>query len=462
MSRNVFVLSVDSLQQSYFAEALSELATQIDAVEFTNAIATSVQTNSAMPGLAASVYDDTLTTQGPPKSGGPTLLAEVLAEDGYDTGLWTDNLLFGAQYNYDRGFSAGNLGRPTLKKRLSIAIKDSPLKPAFGLFEWAYFNVVQRMNDTASGDGTFYRTAAELHSGALDWLENTTDGPDFCWIHYMDAHHPFEPPAEYLAEESLNTARSRSEVGKLSRDVVRANGEGFSRDEIADVAAAYRACCAYLQDELSRFINELLDRGHFDPAVDVLVVTADHGECLNPDKEGVIGHLPTAFWEEIVRVPLLISHPEWDGATVDGQVSLIDVMPTILDAVDLPVPESAEGKARKTPEEMVAESVLAVSQPPTGTTTYRALRHASGWKLFGMDAKPENKIVLSRYETDDPAKEKVVYSTTNEDRPTDPTAVEQWDSLMDQLRVRGPPIEENARVFSNVSKGHLRDLGYID
>jgi arylsulfatase A-like enzyme len=205
MDRNVLILTVDSLQYDCFAAPLSDIAEQVGAVEFTNAISTAIETRSAMPGLAAGVYDDALATQGPPETGGPPLLAELLAENGYEGGLWTDNVLFSAEYNYDRGFTAGNSGRPTLRKRAATAVQNSPLSPAFGLFEWAYFNVVQRASDLGTSDGSFYRSAAELHDGALRWLDEGGDNPYLCWIHYMDAHHPYEPPARYLDDVPLHT-----------------------------------------------------------------------------------------------------------------------------------------------------------------------------------------------------------------------------------------------------------------
>lgn len=465
MSGNVFILSVDSLQYRCFADPLSDLAEQLGAVEFTDAIATSVQTNSAMPGLAAGVYDDALATQGPPETGGPSLLAELLAEHGYRGGLWTDNVLFSGEYNYDRGFVGGNLGRPTLRKRAATAVQNSPLSPAFGLFEWTYFNVVQRASDLGADDGSFYRSAAELHDGALRWLDETGDDPTLCWIHYMDAHHPYEPPARYLDDIPLHTQRSRSELGKLSRDVVKSNGENHSQADIEDVASAYYACCSYLWDELSAFIDELLDAGHFDPESDVFVLTADHGECLDPGRFDLMGHVPTAFWEDVVHVPLAISRPDWEARTIHRQVSLIDVMPTVLNAVGIPAPAGIDGQPRRTPEEMVTERALSVSQPPTGTNTYRAIRHASGWKLFGRDTEPADDVVLSRFGRDDRTTEEVVHASAAGEGPNTEPATTRWKDLLTELiDLRGPPIDDQrlSGPAVSVDENHLRSLGYLE
>ena len=468
MDRNVLILTVDSLQYDCFAAPLSDIAEQVGAVEFTNAVSTAIETRSAMPGLTAGVYDDALATQGPPETGGPPLLAELLAENGYEGGLWTDNVLFSAEYNYDRGFTAGNSGRPTLRKRAATAVQNSPLSPAFGLFEWAYFNVVQRASDLGTSDGSFYRSAAELHDGALRWLDEGGDNPYLCWIHYMDAHHPYEPPARYLDDVPLHTERTRSELGKLSRDVVKSNGRDHSWADIEDVASAYRACCAYLWDELSAFLDRLIEADHFDPESDVLVLTADHGECLDPRGFDLMGHVPTAFWEDVIHVPLAISRPDWEAGTIDGQVSLIDVMPTVLDAVGVPVPGEVDGKPRRTPEEMVSEHVLSVSQPPSGTPTYRAIRRSSGWKLFGRDTEPADDVALTRYENHgnvDETIEGIVHASTSGDSPETEPAATRWDHLMTELvDARGPPIEEQGRSdpSTSVDEAHLRSLGYLE
>ncbi len=464
---NVFILSVDSLQYRYFAEALTEIADQTSAVEFTNAVAPASHTSSAMPGLAAGVYPDSLSTWALPETGGPTTLAEALREEGYESGLWTDNYLFGAEYNYDRGFTAGNKGQPTWKKRAVNAIKNSPLEPAFGVFEWAYFNVFQRLRNATSGDESFYRPAEDLNESALDWLEETDD-PALCWIHYMDPHHPYEPPAEYLDAESFNGDWTRSELGQFTRNAIKSNGEGLSQAEVADVATAYRAACEYLRDELTEFVSTLVSDGHFDLERDVFVLTADHGECLNPDQYEMMGHVPPAFWEEIAHVPLAISRPDWTRGQVDEQVSLIDLLPTILDAVDVPVPESAEGRRCSTPSEMEREFATVVSQwhdSETGAIhTYRGVRGSDGTKLFGSHQRGTDKVVLSHYEAGRLTSETAEYVSTDGVGPSSGDLEDSWNTLATKLQDREALIEtgETKIGATEVDEEHLRNLGYME
>lgn len=466
----MFVLTADSLQYEYFADALSRIAELTDGVEFTNAVSTAPQTASSMPTLAAGVYHDETPGRGLPESGSPTPLAEVLAEAGYTCGLWTDNTLFGAAYNYDRGFEAGNLGRPSWKKRVANAVRSGPLSPAFELLEWGYFNVYEPVADRVGSETGFYRPAGDLNRAALDWLA-TTDGRRLCWIHYMDTHHPYQPPTTYLADRSLNGDRSRSELGQFTRDVVKRNGAGATDDALEDVVTAYDACCEYLADETVAFVERLLERGHFDPERDVLVFTADHGECLTPEPYGMMGHLPAAFWEDIVHVPLLIARPDWSRETVDDQVSLIDLLPTVLSALGAPIPDGVSGRAASRPAEMGREYAYGLSEPysPDGDGyTYRSVREESGRKLFGADRFDRNEVIVTGFSPKAVSSERIRHATTDWESATDRGDSEDWVELLGALDGIGPPVEPRDRDAETTARGsealerHLHDLGYID
>lgn len=461
---NVFVLSSDSLNQAYFDEYLTDIADLIDGVEFTNAIATASDTNSAMPGLTAGVYSDSIPGWGLPDENGPRTITELLAEMGYECGLWTDNYLFGSKYNYATGFEAGNLGEPTWKKRAVNAIRNTPLDIKRGVLEWVYFKIFKQIGSRISAEESFYKTAETLHAGALNWLRSSSSNNYHCWIHYMDTHHPYEPPQRYLNETSFNQERGRAELGQLTRGAVKSNGTNLTKPELEDVRAAYSACCKYLKDEILVFLNTLLEEGHFDPDRDLLALTADHGECLSPEKLEMMGHVPPAFWDEIVRVPLLIATPEWEKRSVNQQVSLIDLMPTLVKLAGADVPESVEGVPRSTPAEMATQySVFSSEWQAEGSETwqtYRGIRAASGWKLFGAHLKKRDTKVLSRVDDDD---ENIVYIGENEiDNETE--AHTRWTELENRLTVRGPLLGQSSAESGtgDVVEEHLRDLGYVD
>lgn len=460
--RNIFILSVDSLRYDHAQEAFGAVRERVRPVEFTNAVATASNTNSSIPALAAGVYADSKLLDGCrlPNSGGPQTLAEVLTGAGYDCALWTPNQIFGEMFNFDRGFGHGDLGRMSLKRRLALYLQKHRVEPLFQKLKWLYFNVGKRvLSALTASEETFWESAASINKTALNWIARQDEGV-FCWIHYMDVHHPYEPPTEYLDEHAFDCDWTRGELANATREVVQRDGEGFSGAEMDDIQRAYRAACDYLSNQLSKFIDTLHERGQFDAKRDILVLTADHGEGFSPKKPGHLGHF--SFYEEIVRVPLLISHPDWQAQTVGGQVSLIDLMPTLLELADLPVPETVDGRSATGPTDLIREAAYFVDAEDW-LLTRRGIRDDSGWKLFGHYIEDERyEFVLSQYENDPTVGETVRYQTPFGEQRIPNGHREIWTRLENRLEDRlGSAVEPAKRGVDEHVEEVLEDLGYL-
>lgn len=457
-SPNVFILSADSLGYYAFQEFSEKIAELIEGVEFTQAISTASETNSAMPSLAAGIYPSTVPGWGLPDEP-PTTLLEALSNTGYSCGLWSDNYLFGTAYNYDLGVEAGNQGKASRKKRIANLVRKIPSDRLWTAAEWAYFNVISRFEGSIRDDESFYQTAQDLHEDALDWLESSSSRPVSCWIHYMDSHHPYEPPVDYLQRGEFNRSRKRSELAQLTRDVVKSNGDDASKADVEDTKTAYLASCQYLADEIIKFINQLNSSGYFDPNRDIMIITADHGECLDPVSFDMMGHNPPAFWEDIVHVPLIIQRPDWKHRTIDEQVSLIDLMPTVLQGADIPIPDTVEGHAAEKPGELVRSSVFFESKHrPEGAPTmqtYRGIRRDPGRKIFGARLNDRDTYVRTQFNGEE---------TIEFIGHTEPTNDSVWDELIGELEeTRGKPIDTGEDLEPDRAvEDHLRDLGYVE
>lgn len=99
-------------------------------------------------------------------------------------------------------------------------------------------------------------------------------------------------------------------------------------------------------------IKELLDslgsKGYLDNAV--VVITGDHGECLG--EHGHFGHRSTPH-REALDVPLLILRYGYEGEPLPARASAsqVDIAPTVMDELGLPVPESWSGSGLRNEEE---------------------------------------------------------------------------------------------------------------
>lgn len=470
---NVFVLTADSLRADVAREMAAQFARQTDGVAFTGAVATANATAHSVPSLAFGVYRDAV---GPTlESPAVTTLAEQFAAEGYRPALWTDNRAFGPVRNFDRGFvTSGGTGR-TWRQTGQRLVERVGSPRLFDVARAAYFRVVRPLAGLV-GEDHHYPPASDLHDRALDAIRGG-ERPQCHWIHYMDTHHPFEPPQSYLDERTFAGSGDRHALADLSSRAMISNlGEGLTRTDLEDVWQAYLASCDYWFDETTRFVDTLLDEGHFDPDRDVLVVTSDHGEGFDVDAHGMLGHTPTpAFWEALLRVPLVISRPDWSRETVTGQVSLIDLVPSVLRGAGAGIPDSAIGRAAGDPTDLVREYAYMTAQGPE--RMYHGVRWSEGHKLFPDRVRPaggneiladddspdRERVVLTRFDDDG---EQVVFDHALDDpdaRPADDESARVYDHLLDRLTAaRGGLYRDEDRELTADIEDQLRALGYVD
>jgi arylsulfatase A-like enzyme/Flp pilus assembly protein TadD len=144
---------------------------------------------------------------------------------------------------------------------------------------------------------------------AVQWLTSgrPADRPFFLWVHFYDPHTDYEPPPDVAAR--------------------------FPNDP-------YTGEIAFADRELGRVLDALRGTGEFDRTL--IVFTADHGESLGAHGEAT----HTIFvYEATTRVPLLFHGPGVPaGRRVDGLTSVVDVFPTALKLLGVPLPTSGDGE----------------------------------------------------------------------------------------------------------------------
>jgi arylsulfatase A-like enzyme len=98
-----------------------------------------------------------------------------------------------------------------------------------------------------------------------------------------------------------------------------------------------------MDEQVGRFLNVLRTRGLYDDAT--IVVTSDHGEEFWEHGGFEHGH---SLYDELVHVPLIIklsAHVDVNQKVIQNAVRVLDVMPTIFEAVGVDSPASFEGKS---------------------------------------------------------------------------------------------------------------------
>ncbi len=177
------------------------------------------------------------------------------------------------------------------------------------------------------------RTAAHTTDAAMRWLaDRPRDAPFFLWVHYIDPHGPYVPPPPYDARFVGSTTQSvrREKIPWYQR-------LGKTRD-LGHYVDEYDGEIAYVDEHVGRL---LLDLGRQGLLGDTLVILAsDHGESLTDRHHGPphYFHHGHDVWEELARVPLIVYQPGGAVGRSRELVSLVDLVPTVLRALDVPAP----------------------------------------------------------------------------------------------------------------------------
>ena len=109
------------------------------------------------------------------------------------------------------------------------------------------------------------------------------------------------------------------------------------KDEIRE---RYALEVEYVDSQIGHLLDRMRGRGLLDDTL--IVFASDHGEGLGDHKH--VGHI-SQLYDSLLRVPLIMSQPGRlpEGLTVAQPVSLVDVLPTITDFLDLPTPAAVSG-----------------------------------------------------------------------------------------------------------------------
>lgn len=221
--------------------------------------------------------------------GGAFTLAEGLRGAGYATGGFSANGLIAAQSGFGQGFD---------------------------------------VLDTADViDGVPPPRADAIAARALGWLDALLAAPRrsaFLYVHFMEAHQPYVPPADLVA--SVFPTGTHPDFDAVISQMKIANVFPQPPEVISTFEALYDIEVRSIDRELRRLFAALETRGFLRDSL--VIVTADHGEELG--EHGIFGHGETLF-EHAIRVPLLVVTPgQTERRDVAEPVALIDLMPTVL------------------------------------------------------------------------------------------------------------------------------------
>jgi len=342
---NVIVISIDTLRPdrmgAYGHRAgetgegttpfLDELASK--GALFTNAVSTSSWTLPAHYALLTGMPDELhdMVHDSMPPSPKIAMLAEILGREGYATGGFYSGPYLHPFFGFARGFDRYEscLGFRT--------IYDVP-KEEIGT--WSQTEIRQSLAETEAFSHEAV-TSREVTEKGLSFVREKGDRPFFLFLHYFDVHNDYVPPAPF------NKLFDPGYTGWV-------DGRGVTRDpryksnmtprDLENLLARYDGEIAWVDDNIRRLFSGIRK---IDPKIlenSIVIVTSDHGEAFL--EHGEIGHRHSLYEEE-VKIPLIVSSPGRieDGARIDEAVTIYDIVPTLLDMLDLDGPHGMFGRS---------------------------------------------------------------------------------------------------------------------
>ncbi len=295
-----------------------------------------------------------------------TTLAEVLRGHGYQTGAFIGSIFLERELGLDRGFDT----------------YDSP-------FNFEAFSKLSGSMLFAGGPQNPYsiresRPGALVLLAAKRWMATHRGQPVFVFVHLFDLHKPYRL-ASYDSEVES--------VDKL----------------------------------LGGFADTLKQEGWWQKSL--VAITADHGEGLGDHGESDHGYF---VYESTLHVPLIMHWPEGAAplpARVDDPIGLIDVAPTILNFLKIPVPASFRGAGFRPAENRPVISESTYGRDCFGWAPLRAIRQgvlkyieAPKPELYNLAKDPKEQINLINTDPADAVKLraellKLITTSANSDQP---------------------------------------------
>jgi len=269
-------------------------------------------------------------------------LAEILKEGGWATSAFVGAFVLDSRWGVNQGFDH-----------------------YFDNFDFAKYKKITL--------GSVQREGGDVIDAFFEWFEKNFQQRFFSWIHLYDPHTPYEPPEPY------KTQYEKQPFGLYDGEI------------------------AYVDFLIGKVLDKLREKKLLEKTI--IVIVGDHGESLGEHHESSHGFF---IYDATVSVPLIIRIPSpvLQRKTITAQVQNIDIMPTLCELLNLPVPKDAQGQSflpllagRKPKTERLAYSETYYPRYHYGWSELKSLRItnykyilAPRPELYDLDSDPSELV----------------------------------------------------------------------
>jgi len=352
-------------------------------------------------------------------------LPEILEDDGYETAAFTASFLITASLNFSQGYQA---------------YYDFD----HYMFHW-------------DGD-------RQVVDGAAKWLSQTRRGPFFIYLHLINPHCPYTkgPLIEDFNQKYLDHFIVESDRKSLFLNALQALSfpdypfsEKQSRTN--SMLASYDSEIVRTDAAIKHLIDYMKSNNYFDNTL--FIITSDHGDEFN--EHGGFYHQHHVY-NEVIQVPLIIAgdmiaNP---GRTISSPVSIIDIMPTILENHEYDQDHELQGLSLwpLISGDTIGDRCLFSELDDRGVRNGGLFRSVLTDNMRLIITEKDGKMAYELFDLEvDPFEQ-------NNLAASNPTRVEAMKKLIDAYKAdlkELEPGEMEKEVFSK-NQDLLKSLGYID
>jgi arylsulfatase A-like enzyme len=360
-------------------------------------------------------------------------LPETLQRNGYQTLGVNSNTWLSTSFGYGRGF--------TVYRDLS---SKRPIAHSFPVV--ALNNLLGTL-----GAGLIYPPypgAETLTATALELLEHARS-PYFLWLHYMNAHWPYDlsRPRLYAPWDRHNRVYRTGLAHRARREPQRVQPY-----EKAGLLERYLRAVEHVDREVGRLLEAAGDSA--------VVITSDHGEAFG--EHGRYFHDPGLYTEN-VHVPLILRAPQIPAGKVEERiVRHVDILPTLLDLAQCPSIENLAGislmPAARGEGPLPDLEAVAVIEDPQNRQRWIGIRHQGWVALFLYRRGSPTAVQAELYQTEGDPREQVNLADRFPDRLQAMQA--RAASFFEAGDLNGPVTPEQ-ELDPEIAE-RLRALGYLE
>jgi len=289
-----------------------------------------------------------------------------------------------------------------------LGVKTAAVSTLYHMKKWFARGFNYYMNPVAGERARTQQVDAdEINSYALRWLKEHKDDRFFMFIHYWDPHMIYKPPPPYneLFYRGDPCDPSNHSLNKFKRQIVWPFHKRHldlimpGITDIEFVIAQYDGEIRYVDEKVEEFLEALESLKLLEDTF--IVICSDHGESLG-EHEVYFDHADA--YEVTVHVPLIMYGSNLpSGKGVSSYVQLVDIAPTILDYLGVPLPKGLDGVSLKPLIEGEISSVRNVIYCNQATWTAKRTIIKNKWKLiktYDETFWPVPKVELYNLEKD--------------------------------------------------------------